>query len=154
MKTAFDARNEIADTAMTESSRVSDWLWHPLYAKLWWSAIPVWWTGMAVSTKVAPLEAFYDSALAGFLNILFFPMTALMVLGVGYVRNWLAGLPTQSESVPLSDEAVSGIDNLWEEHERGMEDLRAGTDMFDPRSGTLWIGNPISANNGARINAF
>jgi len=134
--------------------KLADWLWRPWYAKAWWAAILAWRIGMAVSTKIAPLEAFYDSALAGFLNVAFFPMTALMVLGVGYAQNWLGGFASQGEGAPLSDEAPARIADVWEEHDRVMKDLRAGTDMFDPRSGTLWIGNPISPNNGARISVF
>lgn len=126
--------------------KAADWLWRPWYAKAWWAAIPVWWIGMAASTKIAPLAAFYDSALAGFLNVLFFPMTALMVLGFSYVQQWLAGFASQGEGGPLSDEAKARIARLWEEHEGGMEDLHATTDMFDPRSGPLWIGNPLSSN--------
>ena len=57
------------DMPATESAapqlKAADWLWRPWYAKAWWAAIPVWWIGMAASTKIAPLEAFYDSALAG-----------------------------------------------------------------------------------------
>jgi hypothetical protein len=134
--------------------KVADWLWHPCYAKVWWAAIPLWWIGMAASTKIAPLGVFYDSALAGFLNVLFFPMTALMVLGLGYVQQWLAGFASQGEGGPLSDEAQARIARLWEEHERGMEDLHATTDMFDPRSGTLWIGNPLSSNWPNVFSAF
>ncbi|MFX4084234.1 hypothetical protein ACKU27_03930 [Sphingobium yanoikuyae] len=129
----------------------ADWLWRPWYAKLWWSAIPVWWIGMAASTRIAPLEAFYDSAAAGFLNLLFFPMTALMVLGVGYAQNWLARFASQGDGAPLSDEAQAGIARLWEEHERGMEDLHASTNVFDPRSGPLWIGNPLSFQHPGRF---
>lgn len=134
--------------------KLADWLWRPWFAKTWWAAIPLWWIGMAMSTKFALLEVFYDSALAGFLNVLFFPMTVLMVLGVGYAQTWLAGFASQGDGVPLSDDMVARIADLREVHDRAMEDLRAGTDMFDPRSGTLWIGNPISPNNGARINVF
>jgi hypothetical protein len=129
----------------------TDWLWRPWYAKLWWSAIPVWWIGMAASTRIAPLEAFYDSAAAGFLNLLFFPMTALMVLGVGYAQNWLAGFASQGDGTPLFDEAQARIARLWEEHERGMEDLHASTNVFDPRSGPLWIGNPLSLQHPGRF---
>ena len=130
----------------------SDWLWRPWYAKLWWSAIPVWWIGMATSTRIAPLEAFYDSAAAGFLNLLFFPMTALMVLGLGYVQQWVAGFSSTGEGTPVSDEAVARTSKrMWEEHERGMEDLRAGTDIFDPRSGGLYLGNPLSLQHPSRF---
>jgi hypothetical protein len=141
--------NTAVDMQATEPAapqlKAADWLWHPWYAKAWWAAIPVWWLGMAASTKIAALEAFYDSALAGFLNILFFPMTALMVLGVGYAQHWLAQFPKQGDGTPLSDEAVArSLKRMRAEHERGMEDLRASTDVFDPRSGPLWIGNPLS----------
>lgn len=125
--------------------RSSAWLWRPWYAKLWWTGIPIWWLGMAASTRVPALEAFYDSAMAGFLNILFFPITALMILGVGYVQSRLATFPRAGDGVPISEETVARVARLWDEHERGMEDLHATTDMFDPRSGTLWIGNPLSS---------
>lgn len=151
MTTAVDMQ---ATEPAAPQLKAADWLWRPWYAKAWWAAIPVWWIGMAASAKIASLEAFYDSALAGFLNVLFFPMTALMVLGIGYAQNWLAGFASQGEGGPLCDEAPAIIANVWEEHDRAMKDLRAGTDMFDPRSGTLWIGNPISPNNGARISVF
>jgi hypothetical protein len=124
--------------------KAADWLWRPWYAKAWWAAIPVWWIGMAISTKVAPLEAFYDSAPAGFLNVLFFPITALMILGVGYAQSWLAAVSPRGGGVPVSDEEAARIARLWQEHERDMENIRAGTDIFDPRSGALWIGNPLS----------
>lgn len=130
------------------------WLWRPWYAKVWWASIPAWWIGMAVSMQIAPLEAFYDSALAGFLNVLFFPMTALMVLGVGYVQHWLALFAPTGDGAPLSAEAEATIADLWEEHDRAFEDLNATTDIHDPRSGALYVGNPISPNNGARISAF
>lgn len=109
---------------------------------------------MAASTKIAPLEGFYDSALAGFLNVLFFPMTTLTVLGVGYVQHWVAQFRYPGDNVPLSEEAEARIADLWEEHDRAFEDINATTDMHDPRSGTLYIGNPISPNNGARISVF
>lgn len=146
MVTAFSPRSETSDTVNVVGSRVSDWLWGPWYAKLWWCAIPVWWMGMAASTKMEALAPFYDSALAGFLNIAFFPLTALMVLGVGYVQHWLAGFPAGAGGVSLSDdEAAARAADLWEDHEQGMEDLRAGSDIYDPRSGPLWIGNPLSS---------
>jgi hypothetical protein len=142
------------DALRASRKHVSDWLWRPWYAKLWWAAIPAWWAGMAVSTKVTLLTAFYDSALAGFLNVLFSPLTALMVLGVGYVRHLLARPSVAGVRGSLSDDASSNIADFWEEHDRAFEDLNASTDIHDPRSGALYIGNPISPNNGARINVF
>ena len=150
--------NTAADMPPTDPAaprlRLADWLWRPWYAKAWWATIPVWWIGMAASTKIAPLAAFYDSAPAGFLNVLFFPMTALLALGVGYAQDWLTAFAPQGEGDPISDEARARIARLWEEHDRAMEDIRAGSDIHDPRSGALYIGNPISPNNGARISVF
>lgn len=142
------------DRPVSPRPRLADWLWRPWYAKLWWSAIPLWWAGMVASTKVAPLETFYDSALAGFLNIAFFPMTAFMVLGVGYAQHWLADVSPQGDGDPLSEETLARFAQLREDHDRAMEDLRAGSDIHDPRSGALYVGNSISPNNGARISVF
>ena len=110
--------NTAADMPPTDPAaprlRLADWLWRPWYAKAWWATIPVWWIGMAASTKIAPLEAFYDSAPAGFLNVLFFPMTALLALGVGYAQDWLTAFAPQGEGDPISDEARARIARLWE----------------------------------------
>lgn len=133
--------------------RLSVWLWKPWYAKLWWTAIPIWWVGMAASAKLDFLAGIYSSALAGFLNILFVPMTALMVLGVSYVRERLNSFVGPGDGAPLNDEEASDVTRrIWEEHNRLMQDIGRGTDMFDPRSGPLWIGNATNPNNGAYIN--
>lgn len=148
------ASKALANGMERPQRKLADWLWRPWFAKLWWIAIPAWWVGMAVSTKVTLLTAFYDSALAGFLNVLFSPLTALMVLGVGYVRHLLARPSVAGVRGSLSDDASSNIADFWEQHDRAFEDLNASTDIHDPRSGALYIGNPISPNNGARINVF
>lgn len=129
------------------------WLWAPWYAKAWWAAIPVWWLGMAASTCVDALEPFYRGALAGYLNILFFPMTALMVLGVGYVREGLDNFVGQGEGRTLSGEEEEEFfaRQRHEEQKRFMDNIGRGTDMFDPRSGPLWIGNPLNPLNPGYI---
>lgn len=134
--------------------RLSAWLWRPWYAKLWWTAVSIWWLGMAAATRVPFLDAFYGGALAGYLNVLFFPMTALMVLGVGYVRERLDSFVGQGDGVSLSDEDEETFlaRRRWEEHNRFMDDIGKGTDTFDPRSGPLWIGNPLNPHNAGYIN--
>jgi len=136
-----------------DQPKLSAWLWRPWYAKLWWAAIPVWWLGMAAATRSPMLAAFYGGALAGYLNVLFFPMTALMVLGVGYVRKRLDGFVGQGDGMPLSDEEAEALRRrIWEDHERAMEDFRARSNPQDPRSGPLWIGNTLNPHNPAYIN--
>ncbi|WP_239019057.1 hypothetical protein [Sphingobium terrigena] len=114
--------------------RASDYLWRPWYAKLWWAAIPIYWAGMAASLKVPPLQDFYASALAGYFNVLFFPMTALMVLGVGYARVVLDRLAEESVPGEPSDHDFGPG--------RRVGAPPPGFDPLDPRSGALWIGNP------------
>ena len=147
MDAICDDRNQMTDTRRAADSQLSDWLWRPWYAKAWWIAIPAWWIGMAASTRMPALESFYDTAMAGFLNILFFPMTALMVLGVGYAQHWLAHFLTPDDGEPFSDDALAGIAYLEAEDARALEDFKARTNIYDPRSGGLFIGNPLSLQN-------
>lgn len=144
------------DTAHQDRPRgaLLAWLWKPWYAKLWWTAITVWWLGLAASTEVESLAGFYRGALAGFLNVLFLPMTALVVLGAGYVREWMDGFVGQGGGRPLTDEEEEEFmaRRRWEEHHRIMSEMGKGTDMFDPRSGALWIGNPLNPQNPGYIN--
>jgi hypothetical protein len=115
-------------TSVVERPHASDWLWRPWYAKLWWAAIVIYWLGMAASVKVVLLEEFYTGALAGFLNIAFFPPLALMVLGLGYAREWFAWSdwefvePTHEQMFPKR--SVGGMRDPY-------------SDPLDPRSGAL-----------------
>lgn len=142
VETAIDQEHE--DQAAPP--QLSAWLWKPWYAKLWWSAIPVWWGGMTVSTRVDFLEPFYRWWIAGYLNVLFFPMTALMVLGVDYVRERLDSFAGQGDGVPLSDEEAQAFAAQLhrDQLERMRERARAYANSMDPRSGPLWIGNPMN----------
>lgn len=91
---AHDHNNHTAEDEVPEQQvdtlRIGDWLWRPWYAKLWWTGIATYWIGKAISLTVPALDEFYTSALAGFLNVAFFPPVALMVLGLGLVRAWFA----------------------------------------------------------------
>lgn len=126
----------------------ADWLWRPWYAKFWWAAIPIYWVAAAGSLKIPALATFYNSAAAGFLNVAFFPPTALLVLGLGFARAWL-DRPLVGD--PLSDEEIEELERI------GMEDEeweRLGphwsVDMYDPRSGGLYIGNPNGLQHPGR----
>lgn len=139
-----------ANTTPTEGSafrrpRLGDWLWRPWYAKLWWIAIAIWWAGMAASIIVASLSAFYASALAGYLNLLFYPMTALIVLGFGYARAWLAAFAEQGSDANGAPSYSVDLDPLGNEFtHRRFGQPHPSLDIYDPRSGALYIGNPLS----------
>jgi len=119
--------------------RASDWLWRPWYAKLWWSAVPVYWIGAAASVKIDPLAAFYDTAFAGYCNMLFFPMTALLVLGVGFARAWIDVRPGGDRLARPSDSHLCS--------ERQFGDPHWSVDHLSPWSGSNWIGSPLNPLN-------
>lgn len=121
-----DENVEEPSASTTVHPRSLDCLWRPWYAKLWWAAIPVYWLGMAASFQVVQLQEFYTSALAGFLHIAFFPPLALMVLGLGFAREWLEW--TDWESVEPTHEQMFPKRSVG-----GMRDPYA--DPLDPRSG-------------------
>lgn len=108
--------------------RASEWLWRPWYAKLWWAGVALYWTGKLASFWIVSLEAFYETAIAGWLNILFYPPTALFVFGVGFVRAWMAyhgwefEPPTHDQFFPKR--SAGGWSDPY-------------SDPLDPRSGML-----------------
>lgn len=126
---------------------IGDFLWRPRYAKLWWAAIPIYWLGMAGSSRFSLLAEFYESALAGFLIVFFFPPMVVLILCFGFFREWLETLPL--EDFEPSDEMDFGTGSMAQ---MGPSGLPAGVDPLDPRSGTLWIGNPLNPNNPIGFN--
>lgn len=117
-----------APVPVTDRPRASDWLWRPWYAKLWWAGIAVYWVGQVATFAIPTLDDFYTSALAGFLNIFFFPPLALMVLGLGFAREWFEWSdwefvePTHEQM--FSRKSVGGLSDPY-------------SDPLDPRSGML-----------------
>jgi hypothetical protein len=128
-----------------EELRLRDWLWRPWYAKLWWSGVPVYWLGMLATLKLDALADFYRSAAGGYLNIFFFPPIVALVLSFGFLRQWLASLPTQENSE--FDE-----DDLWDRRKYGPSGVPKEIDPLDPASGALWIGSSLNPLNPGYIN--
>lgn len=56
---------------------------HVAHAKLWWACIVIYWAGKLAPYWSEPLGDLYSTALAGLLNIAFFPPVAVMILGIG-----------------------------------------------------------------------
>jgi len=128
-----------ASIAAAMRPHASDWLWRPWYAKLWWAGIPAYWLGVGLSLKFEPLAAFFDTAFAGYCNVLFFPMTAFVVLGVGFARAWIDAFP------PGDVGAGGGDDLIWPESR--FDRRHSALDMFNPHSGVLYIGSPLNPLN-------
>jgi len=106
----------------------SAWLWRPWYAKLWWVSMLFYWGGKLASLWSEAVAQYYATALAGYLNILLYPFTALMVLGVGFAKAWMDyrgfewGPPSQEQLFPKR--SVGGLRDPY-------------SDPLDPKSGML-----------------
>ncbi|QCI92395.1 hypothetical protein [Novosphingobium sp. EMRT-2] len=122
------ADNNQMDEGASLRPKASDWLWRPWYARLWWAVIGIYWAGNVGSIYSPVLDQFYSSALAGFLNVAFFPPLALMVLGLGFAREWFEWSdwefvePTHEQMFPKR--SVGGRRDPY-------------SDPLDPRSGML-----------------
>lgn len=127
--------------------RISDWIWRPWYAKLWWFAIPLWWVGVTLAPAHAAFSGVFQSPFAAYLNVLFFPFAPILVLGAGFVPAWLDGWKASWRGNGYDDEEHRRILAEWDEQDRRSEELRALTDPLDPRSGALWVNNPINPFN-------
>ena len=123
------ADNNQMDEGASLRPKASDWLWRPWYARLWWAVIGIYWAGNVGSIYSPVLDQFYSSALAGFLNVAFFPPLALMVLGLGFAREWFEW--SDWEFVEPTHEQMFPKRSVG-----GMRD--PASDPLDPRSGLHW----------------
>jgi hypothetical protein len=133
---------ETRRSGMIESRKpeVGDWLWRPFYAKFWWSLVPIYWAGKVASIRLEILENLYSSALAGFVNVFFFPPLIALILSYGFFKAWLA-----TAKFDLDEE---------EERSWGMRSKRYGPSgtlrefsPLDPASGSNWIGSPLNPSH-------
>ena len=129
MSEASDNPTE-TDAKVTEAERplARTWLWRPWFAKVWWLGAATYWLGKPASFSRPILDEFYASALAGFLNILCFPSTIFLILGLGFARAWLAWsdlkiVPAMHPEIFPGRSAGIGLDPY--------------TDPLDPRSGPM-----------------
>lgn len=142
----LDAQPSISANAETQMPAAADWLWRPWYAKIWCAAIPIYWMGATASLKLPALAAFYDSVPAAYLNILFFPPTALLILGFGFARAWLDRKLVSGDL--LSDEEIDELKRMEDEKWERSSCPHWSVDRYDPRSGILYVGNPFGPNSG------
>lgn len=86
-----DADGKIDQEAGSPASgaRLSDWLWRPWYAKIWWAAIPLYWLTITAPFRTAFLNEYLRSSFAGYMHAVFTPITATAVLGFGFLRRAL-----------------------------------------------------------------
>lgn len=140
-----DHQNKFA-SSYQRPLRIGDWLWRPVYAKLWWTTVPFYWGGMAASEYVKPVGAFYDSAASGFLTIFFFPPLVAVILCFGFFREWLVVHPHANSDSSFADEMFLGPDSF------GPSAMPWEFDPMDSRSGAQRNGSPLNPNNPGYVN--
>lgn len=116
-----------------EYPRAAKWIWAPWYAKFWWSATPCWWLGMAGSAYF-DIAQFYSTALAGVMNVFFFPPVVFMLLGIGFFRE-------------LFDHLINNGGLIWLSDPDFMDDSCGQDNPMDARSGPLWVGNNLDPHS-------
>jgi len=136
--TSTEAETNIGDGQ--RKLKIGDWLWRPFHARVWWSAVPLYWAGVVASTRVEFLSDFYGSALAGFINVLLFPPIVALILSYGFLKAWLA-----ATHLDVDDEA----EKYWEPSRS--RNCPSGVlrefDPLDPVSGSNWIGSPLNPSH-------
>lgn len=114
---------KVREQANSRQLPASDWLWRPWYVKLWWAAVPIYWSGRLASLKIPALSGFYETLLAGYLAIFCNPFIILLLLGFGFVRAKLdRGDWVITPDVPEKTLRPSDLSDPY-------------TDPTDPRSG-------------------
>jgi len=124
---------DLGEISPLKPLRASDWFWRPWYAKVWWAAIPIYWSGRWAWLKVPVLGAFYDTLLANYLALFCNPFILLLILGFGFVRAKLDRGDWIITPGPMIGEGPVHIER------RPGELLDPYTDFTDPRSGVRYL---------------
>lgn len=120
----------IGNPASKPSPRLRDYLWRPYLAKVWWSASLLWWVGFVQAQETGWLLDYFQTAVAGYLNVLFFPVTIILALGVPF-----AWAKLDCGDWVISPEPLPQDQSFMSRSVGGMRD--PASDPLDPRSGIL-----------------
>ncbi len=93
-----------------------------------------YWGAFLTSWQLSLFSEFFRDDTGEYLGLLFHPMTALIILGAGYVRalvlaaHWVGG--SEEGDYPIRKKSIGGLSNPH-------------ADPLDPRSGMNWVGSPV-----------
>ena len=69
--------------------RLSDWLWKPRYAKVWWIAIALWELRFFLPSAIfEPARPVHIRANYEWIALLLHPLSALFILGLLFFQDW------------------------------------------------------------------
>ena len=128
--------------AVIERPRISQWVWRPWYAKLWWASIAAYWTVGVGALWFRPLTDFYTSSLGSFLHIAFFPLFAFLFLSIGWAKAWIDALDYAAAHPEVkSDLGWAWSAEPYDAHAEAVRSVRDSTNIYSPLSGTMFVGN-------------
>lgn len=119
-----------SDAVSAQPLRLSDYFWHPCIAKIWWATSLTWWACFILAQQTGWLQDYFENAVAGYLNVLFFPGTIIMALGVPLAWDKLDRGDWVVSPLPLTSDHTNPPRSVG-----GMRD--PASDPLDPRSGIL-----------------
>ncbi|WP_342250353.1 hypothetical protein [Sphingomonas sp. OTU376] len=108
--------------------KLSDSIWKPWYAKLWWVAMPIYWLPASGRTGIEIVDAFYRSKLFPYTSPFFHPLTAFLILAFGYLSRRLESAPYEAGSWSPSKKPWQRPGYIAPTHNE-----------YNPRSGLPWI---------------
>jgi hypothetical protein len=126
---ASNIDKDSSSTGVRVRPRAVDCFWRPWYAKLWWAAIPLYWILVAEPTRPAFIDPLVSGGYTALTNVLFLPLTAILILGFRFFQ---ASLDSRALTSPSEFE-------IGPYRPSGYPD--PSIDEFDPASGPRWIGN-------------
>jgi len=118
--------------SVNERPQLANWLWHRWYAKLYWLAFSLFWMAFVAAWLLSFGSDFFRSVSGAYAMFFFNPITALVVLGAGYIRALFS-----EGSLEWIDPAE--VTYPWPKSVSGTNDPYS--DSADPRSPN-WIGSP------------
>jgi hypothetical protein len=89
MDTEIPPAEEANRGMISRPPRLAHWLWRPWYARVWWAGASLYWLGKLGSYWSEGLNAVFTTALAGYLNVAFFPPAIILVLANGFLWPWM-----------------------------------------------------------------
>lgn len=138
MTATSNATNEASAPDAAPWPRLSDWMWRPWYAKLWWAGAAIFWLAVGLDAMFVSFLPSSHDGWALFLLILFHPYLIVPVLGFGFALAWIERASRSDQDDDDGEEAWDWADDFG---------LRRRTlnpmDPFDPRFNTL-PANPAS----------
>lgn len=129
-----------------ETLRLSNFLWRPWYAKLWWICAAVFWVLVCLTSSILPRSfALQPERLGLFVTMAFHPYTIVPVLGLPLLFKWRRQVVFPWDDVQTFEDDEMRVEGLYEGESIGFHRLGARSHLSDPAD----IRSPLNPVNPA-----